>query len=57
MKTVRELREWINAWDQHGHLMPDGFVVGVAGSCIYVHNQDLPIDGAKFETVTDEEDE
>jgi hypothetical protein len=55
MKTARELRKWINESDQHGHLIPDEFVVGVAGSCIYVHNPDLPIDGAKFETVTDEE--
>lgn len=35
--------------------MPDEFVVGVAGTCIYAHNPDCLPDGARFETTTDEE--
>ena len=55
-KTMRDLRAWLNEKDEHGYLMPDDFVVGVTGTCIYAHNPDCLPDGARFETTTDEEE-
>ena len=57
MKTMRDLREWVNEKDEHGYLMPDEFVVGVTGTGIYAHHPDCLPMGAKFDTLTDEEDE
>jgi hypothetical protein len=55
-KTMRDLREWVNEKDEHGYLMPDEFVVGVTGAGIYAHHPDCLPMGAKFDTLTDEEE-
>jgi hypothetical protein len=40
MKTMRDLREWVNERDDRGYLMPDEFVVGVTYTAIYARNRD-----------------
>jgi hypothetical protein len=57
MKTMRDLREWVNEKDEHGYLMPDEFVVGVTYTAIYARNRDCLVGWAGFETTSDEEDE
>ena len=52
---MRDLREWVNEKGEHGYLMPDEFVVGVASTAIYAHHKDCVFTGAAFETITDEE--
>ena len=56
MKTMRDLREWVNEKDEHGYLMPDEFVVGVTYTAIYARNRDSLMGWAGFETTSDEED-
>ena len=53
-KTMRDLREWVNEKDEHGYLMPDEFVVQVAGTAICAYHKDCMALGAAFETTTDE---
>jgi len=57
MKTMRDLREWVNEKDDRGYLLPDEFVVGVTYTAIYARNRDSLRGWAGFETTSDEEDE
>jgi hypothetical protein len=57
MKTMRDLREWVNEKDDRGYLMPDEFVVGVTYTAIYARSRDSLMGWAGFETTSDEEDE
>jgi hypothetical protein len=57
MKTMRDLREWVNERDDRGYLLPDEFVVGVTYTAIYARRRDCLVGWSGFETTSDEEDE